>query len=339
MCRCNAFVDFDLAEFAAFTKARVASILPGPVPVPPSPAPPATPAPKLPKAATPRKVRTPKVAVPKAADLIPKPVPTVTAGQPTGTPVSSRIRVEAGYQKVVAALAEIDKVHGDGPLPIIPAGAVERRFARKALAYYMHDAYSGTAVALGFGRKILKASPHIGVFHEVGHFLDHKGVTGGGRLFATADRTMISDLPTRKAFDDLMTAIKQSESIQTLAKWHQAHLPGTGLSPGDGIVPKGVHRGMVSYLLKSNEAFARAYAQYIATKSTNPAVKNELRRFQAQAAVATKPVPATMRYNGKSFGESDADTWEYPWQWTDTDFKPIEAAFDTLMDRLGWRKQ
>lgn len=64
-----------------------------------------------------------------------------------------------------------------------------------------------------------------------------------------------------------------------------------------------------AYLLEREELFARSYAQYTATRSGAPVPLSEL--HAAQSIV-------------------------YPQQWPDDDFKPIGAAFDQLLERLGW---
>ena len=72
---------------------------------------------------------------------------------------------------------------------------------------------------------------------------------------------------------------------------------------------------MVNYLLSKHELWARSYSQYIAVKSQDPQALAELRKLQTQSA----------------------STHGYPTQWSDEEFKPIEAAFDALFEALGWR--
>jgi hypothetical protein len=330
MCRCNSFVDFDPAQFAAFTAAKVQTALTGLTP-PAAPKPAPLPAPKVAKMVKP-KVKVPKVKIPTAADHLPQPVAPEQASGPTGTPVSAAIKVQAGLDLVAKALAEIDKVHGDGQLPTLPAVPARPKWRSKAAAYYAHN------TELGFTAKLLKANPFMTVWHEVGHFLDHKGFGTIGGSFATESMALATS-EQRVAFGKLMSAIKASKSIQTLVTWNQAELPGTGLHLGDGIVPAGVNRTFVNYLLRSKEAFARAYAQYMAEASGNPAALKALRNMQA--ASTTGPVSGASPYNPHSTTRAEAPvpgSWDYPWQWSDEDFAPIRAAFDDLFKAMEWRK-
>lgn len=64
------------------------------------------------------------------------------------------------------------------------------------------------------------------------------------------------------------------------------------------------------YLLKNEELFARSYAQYILTKNGKYDVLDDMRQ--------------DIMYDSK--------------QWEDSDFKPIEAAFDKLFEGLKWKK-
>lgn len=342
MCRCNAFVDIDLAAFGAYTQAKVALVSPG---VPPPALPPVPPLPKPnPPAVAPPKLKVPKVRAPKVvkAPLRPPKAPTAaqvtpipTAG-PTGTKVSAAMRIQAGFEKVAEALAVLDRVHGDGALPTIPVGELPKRFRARAAAGYIHGQLDGRAITIGYSKKVLKQTPFITVFHETGHYLDHQGL--GVRTFASQMPTGLStDLG--QAMDGLRTALKNSQAIQRLKLWNGANLPGSPHTYGDGVVPNTVNRRFVNYLLSSTETFARAYAQYVAVKSEHPAALKELRATQAASNTALQNVPKWHRYNptAVSGAKMPDGTWDYPWQWQDADFNPIEAAFDRVFEVMGWR--
>lgn len=68
MCRCNAFVDFNMEQFAAFTQARVSLAMGGPKPPTPARPAPKLPTPKAPKMVK-QTVKAPKVPTPTLAKL------------------------------------------------------------------------------------------------------------------------------------------------------------------------------------------------------------------------------------------------------------------------------
>lgn len=324
LCRCNSFVDFNLADFAAFTKARISTALGNTRPPAPTPAPPAPKLPPVPKAPPkPKAVKPVKVALPKAKDVVPTPGPAIDIG-PSGPAVSASVqtdfeprtyvkRMTAGHEtKVRAALAEIDKVHGDGVLPTVKAAKMRTKLARGGtLAYYFPPVKE-----LAFGPQIMKTQPMMGVFHETGHFLDHHGL-GGGHGYGSENS---ADL------DGWRSAVKNSKAIQSMAKWQA----------GEGA-PQGNIAGTLNYMLSAKETWARSYAQYVAVTSGNAQALKELRIAQKSATVG--PVEAGTRYNPSAYGEPKIPgTWELPWQWSDEDFAPIKEAMDELMERKGWRK-
>lgn len=78
--------------------------------------------------------------------------------------------------------------------------------------------------------------------------------------------------------------------------------------------PYKLDQAFVRYLLKPEEIWARSYAQYVAARSTDAALKKEL---------------AGMVGVGRS----------YPLQWADEVFEPIALAIDSLFESLGWGRR
>lgn len=324
MCRCNAFVDFDLADFASFTAAKIqlatGGILP---PVAPGPKP------VQPALQVPVRARKPPTRKPKAA-----PIPAVaTKAQPGGTKVSDAVdfRIVPRFRKDAVLTAEqrakvkraydvLDSVHGDGNLPKIPVVGLTRRKAIKGtLAFYARSMATERPVELGFGAKALRSHPNMATWHETGHFIDHVGFDGDHMTFSSQE--------DQGLMAGWLAAVKNSKAIQTMAAWRA----------GDGA-PAGVNPKMLDYMLSSKETWARSYAQYIAVKSKDPGGLKELRNMQAAAANSQGAVPADRRYNRTLQGMRPVPgTWDYHWAWSDDDFKPIEAAIDSLMEKMGWR--
>jgi hypothetical protein len=164
------------------------------------------------------------------------------------------------------------------------------------------------------------------VAHETGHWLDSFGIDPTNKgAWSSAKNQLLAEW---------RLAVKGSEAIRTLDGWY------TGKS-GDGTVPMGVNYTKVRYMLSAHETFARSYAQYVAVKSGNLEALAELRRMQAQAT--TGPVALDRRYNpnlsGTPGGAAMGTThWDYPNVWSDEDFAAISDAFDTLFQKLGWRR-
>jgi hypothetical protein len=199
--------------------------------------------------------------------------------------------------------------------------------------------FGGEAVGLVFTPKISRLNPFITVWHEVGHFLDHKAFGQPGGAFAT-DSGALASREQREAFTKLKNAISNSQARKTLDLWRDRALYGRQLD-GDGVIPLGVTRGRtyLNYLTTDRESFARAYAQYMVVTSMNAEALAALRRMQA--ASTTGPVARNTRFNSKSIIHADVpdpNSWDYPWQWQDADFEPIRAAFDELFRTMGWRK-
>lgn len=304
-----------------------------------------------------------KVAVPKPKDV--KPIPSSPKG-PQGPKVSAAADLtpaNPGYKrkalntanqaKLRKALDVIDSVHGDGNLTTIPVTQVPARYRKKAGAFY-ESSGDGRPMSLGFGGGLMGNSPYMTAFHEVGHWLDQQGV--GARRYAStasfATEVAGGDQKVLDAVERWRQAVKNTQAIQTLEKWRGANVPadprlkgyggstqGNGHTYGDGTVPLGVKREFVNYLLGAKEVWARSYAQYVAKTSGNTAALKELGNMQAASVSGLSPVARTTPYNGTPLGKAPTGSgWDYPWQWSDEDFAPVQAAFDNIMQVLGWRK-
>ncbi len=306
------------------------------------------------------KVAVPKVAVPKRAHVTPAPTPKTGPVGPKVSASADLTPANPGYKrkalaapmqaKVRAALDVIDSVHGDGNLQAIPVTQIPAKYRRRAAAFYEHTR-DGRPLSLGFGTgDFVKAAPKMTVFHEVGHWLDNQGVGARADASTAAFATQVAGgrPEVLAAVERWRDAVKNTQAIQTLRKWQGANIPvgqgfngvqGNGHSYGDGTVPSGVSQQHVNYLLRTNEVWARSYAQYVATTSGDKGALAELRNMQAASATALQPVAKSTPFSGTQLGRAPKPgSWDYPWQWGDEDFKPVQAAFDNLMQVLGWRR-
>jgi DNA topoisomerase-1 len=80
------------------------------------------------------------------------------------------------------------------------------------------------------------------------------------------------------------------------------------------------------YVLRPREIFARAFAQYVASQSNDPEVRQAWLREQASDAAPYGTTPQEW---------ARQDRW--PQQWSDEDFAVLHVYFDGLMDQLGLR--
>lgn len=315
MCRCNAFVDFDLRDLRLYQRDQLRIALPRAVepPAAPAPLPAPTPVPKVPKVKTTTKpkVTTPKVATPTGKDVLPQlgggagaDVP--GAMGPGGKPITSALAfgrsmrigprtMSAAWnaktdQFVRDAYAVLDSVHGDGDLGQLP---IIGSASRGAFGAYWRGGMGGRPMAIGFKQSTANFNT---IFHETGHWLDHVAIKGPFRSgFASEDKQNLD-------MEGLRQALHGSQAIQTMKRWVKA----SRYSPadidtygmvkqnidlsnghwGDGIMPDRVQPDHLRYLLTNREIFARAYAQYVAKKAGGAAAE-ELQTLQRHVEFTT----------------------------------------------------
>lgn len=145
--------------------------------------------------------------------------------------------------------------------------------------------------------------PAASTVHEYGHFLDHK-LLGTGQPRLDSLGTHSNDPKTRAELKSLKIAMYKSKAIASLVKKHEEHE-----KDRDYI---GMQR--TQYLLMPAEIFARAYSQWVGTRSS-PQVRSELHEFDS-----------IWRAHG------------YHAQWDDKDFEPIARQFDHLFAKRGLRR-
>ena len=178
--------------------------------------------------------------------------------QPQGKPVADGISNKAANsairnaaQRVMDAIA---RVHGDGDLPRIP---LQSGLCGKANGEYIRTIYGN---ATGINIKNSGAHPHMTVAHEIGHFLDHKGIAPhrSAQGMCSQQRGVNADM------DALVDALRGSRSAREI----------------QGKKPSEMRESFKEYALRDRELFARAYAQYIATNGGDEKMKAELKLEQ-----------------------------------------------------------
>ena len=216
-------------------------------------------------------------------------------------PVSGALIVEAGTieKQVREAVAAIDRVHTDGTLPLLP---VKSAVLQDMYGYFLNTT-GGRVVEIIVGLR----NPHVELtmVHEVGHFLDFKGLDPSTEWASVNSPTLA---PWREA-------VKTSRAVQTLGQLSSPATRTTAVTLWDGsVVEYPVNKSYVGYLLQAEELWARSYSQFIATQSRDPALLRQLGQEQER--------PVSGIY--------------YPKQWGDADFQPIRAEMQTIFRGLRW---
>lgn len=211
-----------------------------------------------------------------------KPGPGAPAPSPAPVPPAARVPVSqivtvrstAIRSHVEHATAAIDRVHRSAGMPAVP---VKRLRKGSALGEYHLGARDIAIRAPADGGEY----PELTTAHEIGHLLDHVELGGGYLASREGD-------PRLKAW---RTAVDASSAVRTL----QEHLrrPGQGAS-----------EYFLTYLLRAEELFARSYSQWIATRSGDKLMLEQIREIIHRE--------------------------RSPSQWDDDDFAAIAAAFDDL---------
>ncbi|MPM55537.1 hypothetical protein SDC9_102334 [bioreactor metagenome] len=204
-----------------------------------------------------------------------------TAPANTAMPVSRNIVSEARKNTPVVdrVLKAIDSIHGDGSLPGVPVKT------SRAKSFYGQYSFSGSRSNQIALTDIPGSHKELTLAHEIGHYLDHQGLPGPG---------LTSRAGGFKPLENVLDAIGKSDSIAMLKKAKVRNL---------------------HYYLKKEEEFARAYAQYVATKSADPVLLEQLQQLQ-----------------------TDASDYRYI-QWTNEDFVPIMKSMDDMFKELGWIRE
>ena len=185
------------------------------------------------------------------------------------------------------AVPAIDKVHGAPVLPVIPVESSRSGAFQGAYSYR-----TNTHDAIGIRVSSMSKNPALTALHEIGHFIDHQAINGQ-KGYASA-------------FDPL------------LEKWRSAVDGSAATAEISGeLVKTKIQRvrNLCGYYLSRHEQWARAYAQYIATRSADPKLLAQLDAIRSSAHAVYRAS-----------------------QWSDEDFAPIGAAIDELLTGLGLKR-
>jgi hypothetical protein len=209
---------------------------------------------------------------------------------PRQAPVSTALRLADDAQRkpsYEATLRVIDAVHDDGGLTPIPL--TETRATVNVGGY----AWAGkNGLPLGIDVSRAGRHPELTLVHEVGHFIDHQALGKKGE-FASEKSSLL------EVWRKIVLATPTAKKLKLAATGKQI----------EGQWARGTPEEYAE-LLPLRELWARAYAQYIAAHSGNPALL-------AQLEVARVPL------NGLRF-------------WQDDEFEAIALAITTILTSKKW---
>ena len=231
--------------------------------------------------------------VPPAAVRL-EPVPAPRQPPPDVRPVSTALEAHDYAAVVSRALGAIDRLHSDGRLPVIP---VVRSNSTKRLGGY-HFRVNGPAVRISLSAG--GAYKEMTLVHEIGHFLDHHGLPGDGFSSGRADalegwRRAVLSSPEIRGIQDRLMEVRAARDVPRSRKV--------------------AYGNYLNYLLDPAEMWARSYAQWVAVRSGDPVLSQQL------AAMVGRHSPrggAVMT------------------QWDGTTFEPIAREIDNLFRSLRW---
>lgn len=231
-------------------------------------------------------------------------------------PAAGNLRGDKVLDASTTALDAIDGLHGfdrgdlilgglDEKLPIRPDPNLRFQAAYRYFTEPNALGMTGKEIVVKDTRNIDPDDMAYTIVHEIGHFLDHR-VSGGDHTLGTE----IGDPDVRR----VMQAVKNTEGKKRLERiadgTEEATITYTNGNRVTQILPASVRRKVRNYLLSDAELWARAYAQWVMTRSGS----------------------AALRRGHKLHGEVSLGKAE---QWDDDDFAEVAAEFDDFMRRKG----
>lgn len=186
---------------------------------------------------------------------------------------------------VKTVLMEIDGLHSAVELPEIP---VRNSTSLKFQGLYSYQANGGKPVDIAISKS--SVSPELTAAHEIGHFIDHQALWDIGAYASVKS-------PRLEAWRAAIEASAATDNLKTVLTTH-----------GDVKTRK-----KAAYYLTAWEQWARSYAQWVATRSNNTVMIDQVKKITQ----ASNPA-----YSAS--------------QWDAADFEPIAAAIDEVFKTLGW---
>jgi hypothetical protein len=230
--------------------------------------------------------------------------------EPAGTPVSRALDLDlageslAFREEIKATIEAVDRIHGDGPLPKI---VVDTNVPAGADGVFRRIVTTGEAVEIAVRR--LSSTPGFSLAHELGHFLERSGIP---RKLGLANPR---DWQDDEHLGDWYKAVLASPPIKKLKELVSKKT--IEVEKADGTKEtQPLDKDYLAYLRDPEEVWARAYSQWIASRSGNARLRGQL------DAERREPIKKAI-----------------PHQWSDEEFKPIAQEIEALFTKLGWIKK
>jgi len=244
------------------------------------------------------KPKAPKPAAPKVARVAMKPAP--PKPEPSRALMISDEWPLERRERFQSVLNSIDRVHTVGDLRAIPV--VKDAADEKRNGSFVYENGEAKEIRL----KTSGPTIELTLVHERGHHLEMFGLPTGDKGqrnwdYEETHNGFMAGWMEAVSKTDAFSALADLEGKRT-AEWH-----------GQAVA---VDEDYLSYLTGWDELWARSYAQYITAKTQHPELLAQLAHTRSTAA----------------------NPLYYHRQWSDEDFRPIEAAIDQLFRGLGWLK-
>ncbi len=170
--------------------------------------------------------------------------------------------------------------------------------------------------------------------HETGHFIDFAALGTRINPYTQAYASVVRDPAT---MGPVMAAIDSSAAVTRIEDMRaNPSAFKIVMNPGTTYEREySADRKHISYLATPTEKWARAYEQYVATRS--PDAGNRLKQYHADAAWQPHQTRIT---EDQGLGPDHAPSIRgfYGWYWSEEDFAPIADQIDQMFARIGWRQ-
>jgi hypothetical protein len=193
-------------------------------------------------------------------------------------------------QAIQATIAVVDRVHHDGQLPLIPV--TWRSLAPGTFGAYDTRTFGEVEVPSRIVLDPMAPRPRLTLLYEIGHFLDHQAL-GDRNVFASVGHSNL---------DEWRGVVRETRAVQRLSFLQRS-------DPAPSL-----RRHIQDYANTYVELWERSYAQYVAGRSADPALRPELDEARQR------------RPRGEYL----------PYHWDGDDFAPVATAIDDVFRRLGW---
>ncbi len=272
--------------------------------------------------------------------------PMASAGMALSPPKSGKSR-----EFVAQSVAAIDKVLRLPPMPLIPVVSTSGKSARGA--YERKEEY-GVVSPKRIKLSVNEGGPALTMTHEFGHFLDNVVLSEDRSQLGSMVAGIYHNANARGDLDEVLARAKERGiDLPEPDPLVYDVIDALRSTRASRALDKSSYSTFAqhSYLNKPVELFARGFAQYVAIRSSNPALIADLRKWTDPASQLAyhqdrenAEVDAMNRSRAKwtdrmlpysTYSQDDVPTAVRYRQWDDEDFEPVAAAFDRLFAAKG----